>query len=136
MNIFSKLQPVFIVLGAIIGIIIGKFSPFIQRRSSAFIELFLMIMLFFVFLSVDIKDISKSFRNIRFSISALLINFVWTPLFTFILARVFLSEAIDLRIGFIMLLVTPCTDWYLIFTGLAKGNVTLGSSVLPLNLIL
>jgi ACR3 family arsenite efflux pump ArsB len=33
-------------------------------------------------------------------------------------------------------MVTPCTDWYLIFSGLAKGNTTLGSSVLPLNLIL
>lgn len=35
-----------------------------------------------------------------------------------------------------MLMVTPCTDWYLIFTGIAKGNVALSSSILPLNLIL
>jgi ACR3 family arsenite efflux pump ArsB len=35
-----------------------------------------------------------------------------------------------------MLLVTPCTDWYLIFTGIAHGNVPLGASILPLNLIL
>jgi ACR3 family arsenite efflux pump ArsB len=32
--------------------------------------------------------------------------------------------------------VTPCTDWYLVFTGLSKGNVELGMSILPLNLIL
>ena len=35
-----------------------------------------------------------------------------------------------------MLMVTPCTDWYLIFTGTAKGNTPLSASVLPLNLIL
>ena len=35
-----------------------------------------------------------------------------------------------------MLMVTPCTDWYLIFTGIANGNVPLGASILPLNLIL
>jgi ACR3 family arsenite efflux pump ArsB len=35
-----------------------------------------------------------------------------------------------------MLLVTPCTDWYLIFTDISKGNVPLGSSILPVNLIL
>ena len=35
-----------------------------------------------------------------------------------------------------MLLVTPCTDWYLVFTGLADGNVELGMSILPLNLLL
>lgn len=35
-----------------------------------------------------------------------------------------------------MLLVTPCTDWYLIFTEISKGNVALGTAVLPLNLVL
>jgi ACR3 family arsenite efflux pump ArsB len=35
-----------------------------------------------------------------------------------------------------MLMVTPCTDWYLIFTGIANGNTALGASVLPLNLVL
>ncbi|MEX2355850.1 MAG: bile acid:sodium symporter, partial [Thermaerobacterales bacterium] len=39
-----------------------------------------------------------------------------------------------LWIGLIMLLVTPCTDWYLIFTGLARGNVALGTALLPWNL--
>ena len=34
------------------------------------------------------------------------------------------------------LMVTPCTDWYLIFTGIAKGNVALGASILPLNFLL
>jgi ACR3 family arsenite efflux pump ArsB len=47
-----------------------------------------------------------------------------------------MAGQVDLQIGFIMLMVTPCTDWYLIFTGLAGGNVALGSSILPLNLIL
>ena len=35
-----------------------------------------------------------------------------------------------------MLMVTPCTDWYLVFTGIANGNVELGASILPLNLLL
>jgi hypothetical protein len=30
-----------------------------------------------------------------------------------------------------MLMVTPCTDWYLIFTGIAKGNVALSTAILP-----
>ncbi|MDR3165452.1 MAG: bile acid:sodium symporter [Synergistaceae bacterium] len=136
MSIFSKLQPVFIVSAALAGIAVGKLNPFIAEHSSAYIEIFLMIMLFFVFLSVDIGKITRSFRDFRFSLSSLLINFVWTPLFAFALSKFFLSESIDLQIGFIMLMVTPCTDWYLIFTGLAGGNAALGSSVLPLNLIL
>ena len=30
----------------------------------------------------------------------------------------------------------PCTDWYLIFTEIAKGNVALSTAILPVNLIL
>lgn len=35
-----------------------------------------------------------------------------------------------------MLLVTPCTDWYLVFTGLARGDVRLGAALLPWHLVL
>jgi len=38
--------------------------------------------------------------------------------------------------GFVMLMVTPCTDWYLVFTSVAKGNVPLSTAILPTNLIL
>jgi ACR3 family arsenite efflux pump ArsB len=132
----SKFQPFFIVLSAFAGIMIGKLVPFVEQNAGSCIEFFLMAMLFFVFLNVNIKEISKSFSDLRFSSSALLINFVFTPLFTFVLSRMFLSGQIDLQMGFIMLMVTPCTDWYLVFTGAANGNVSLGASILPLNLVL
>jgi ACR3 family arsenite efflux pump ArsB len=111
-------------------------SPFLERNAGSFIEIFLMLMLFFLFLNIEIREISKSFSDLRFSLSALTINFIVTPLFTLLLSKLFLAGQVDLQIGFIMLMVTPCTDWYLIFTGLAKGNVPLGASILPLNLVL
>ena len=46
----------------------------------------------------------------------------------------FLIDHPALWIGFIMLMVTPCTDWYLAFTGIAKG-MCLSTSILPINLI-
>ncbi|MDR0586896.1 MAG: bile acid:sodium symporter, partial [Treponema sp.] len=109
MSFLSKFQPFFIILSAFAGIIIGKFIPFMEQNAGKYIEFFLMSMLFFVFLSVNIKEISKSFSDLRFSVSALLINFIFTPLFAFALSKIFLSKQIDLQIGFIMLMVTPCT---------------------------
>jgi ACR3 family arsenite efflux pump ArsB len=132
----AKLQPLIIIASALAGILLGRFSPSIASRASGLIEIFLMILLFFVFLAVDIREIKRSFSNIRFSLAALAINFIWTPVFAFLLGRLFMAGKIDLQTGFIMLMVTPCTDWYLIFTGMAGGNVSLGSSLLPLNLIL
>lgn len=55
---------------------------------------------------------------------------------SFVLGLVFFGGSVDLRIGLIMLLVTPCTDWYLVFTSVSKGNVHLSSSLLPINLVL
>lgn len=35
-----------------------------------------------------------------------------------------------------MLILTPCTDWYLVFTKMAKGDLASSISLLPINLIL
>jgi ACR3 family arsenite efflux pump ArsB len=136
MGLFTKLQAVFIIFAAFLGIALGKACVKIEQNAGGTVEIFLMAMLFFTFLGVDIKRISGSFKDLRFSVSALLVNFLWTPVFAFLLAKMFFPEQAALQTGFIMLMVTPCTDWYLIFTGLANGNVTLGASILPLNLIL
>ncbi|MDR2521270.1 MAG: bile acid:sodium symporter [Spirochaetaceae bacterium] len=136
MDFWAKLQPVFIVFSAFAGIFIGKSFPGIEQNAGKSVEWFLVLMLFFVFLNVKMREIARSFSDLRFSASALLINFVFTPLYAFALSKVFFAGRIDLQIGFIMLLVTPCTDWYLVFTGTAHGNVPLGASILPLNLVL
>ena len=120
---------------AIIGLVLGSFTAF-GDSSAMWIEPFMMLMLFMVFLSVDLVKVKDSFRNVRFLSSAVLINFVWTPILAYILGLIFFNGSVDLRIGLIMLLVTPCTDWYLVFTGVSKGNVDLSSTLLPINLIL
>jgi ACR3 family arsenite efflux pump ArsB len=117
------------------GLALGFFTAF-GESSAHLIIVFLMSLLFFVFLAIDLRDIKKSFGNVKFAVSSLSINFIWTPLFAFLLGEIFLDISLDLRIGFLMLMVTPCTDWYLVFTGLAKGNVELGAAILPINLIL
>ncbi|MDR3205632.1 MAG: arsenic resistance protein, partial [Candidatus Methanoplasma sp.] len=52
------------------------------------------------------------------------------------LGLLFLGDSLPMRIGFLMLLATPCTDWYLVFTAMTKGNVPLSAAILPLNLVL
>lgn len=51
------------------------------------------------------------------------------------LGAMFLRDQPDLWVGLIMLLVTPCTDWYLVFTSVARGNVALASTQLPWHLV-
>lgn len=95
-----------------------------------------MVMLFGLFLTIDLNELKTSFLNVKFAVSNIVLNFLWTPLFAYGLGYLFLSDQLPIWIGFVMLMVTPCTDWYLVFTGAAKGNVPLSTSVLPVNLVL
>ena len=89
-----------------------------------------------LFLEVPLKDLKNSFKNVKFTSTSLIINFIWTPLLGYFLGVLFLKGNIDILIGFFMLILTPCTDWYLVFTKMAKGNLNLSFSILPINLIL
>ena len=129
------MQPVFIMAAALAGIILGH-AAFFSENMGGMITPFLIVLLFFIFLKVDVKDIAHSFKNVRFSSAVVLINFVWTPIIAALLGYAFLGGSMDMMIGFMMLLVTPCTDWFMVFTGMSKGNLGLSASILPLNLVL
>ncbi|TES57701.1 arsenic resistance protein [Halalkalibacterium halodurans] len=135
MNLFEKLYTLIIFLAVVIGIGIGQIE-LIRVNAESFIVPLLVAMLYITFLQIPIEEIKKAFKNIKFTYTSVIINFVWTPILAWLLAMVFLGDNPALYIGFIMLMVTPCTDWYLIFTGIAKGNIALSTAILPLNLIL
>ncbi|NLP52132.1 MULTISPECIES: arsenic resistance protein [Bacillaceae] len=135
MNLLEKLYTLIIFLAVIIDIGLGQVE-LISENAERFIFPLLVAMLYITFLQIPIEQIKKAFKNIKFTYISVIINFIWTPILAWLLAMAFLGDNPALYIGFIMLMVTPCTDWYLIFTGIAKGNVALSTAILPLNLIL
>ncbi len=135
MDLLEKSEPVLIFGSILLGLILNNVS-FLQQISPSLITIFLVLMLFALFLDTPFSDIKNSFSNIKFTSISLLINFIWTPLFGYFLGNLFLNGYVDLFIGFVMLILTPCTDWYLIFTKMSKGNVALSLSILPINLII
>ena len=135
MNLIEKLEPVILILAIIVGLILSDIE-ILSKNMGNLINLFLCIMIYGLFLEVPLKDLKKSFKNIKFTSTSLIINFIWTPLFGYFLGNLFLNGNIDIFIGFFMLILTPCTDWYLVFTKIAKGDLNLSLSILPINLIL
>ncbi|AJD90407.1 hypothetical protein JMA_10900 [Jeotgalibacillus malaysiensis] len=135
MKWFEKIYT-FLILGAVTaGLILSQIDG-AGNLGEALILPLLALMIYLTFLQIPLKNVKASFKNKVFSTSAVLINFVWTPVFAWLLSIIFFPDQPALAIGLIMLLVTPCTDWYLIFTGVAKGNIALAASILPLNLLL
>ena len=131
----EKLEPIIIFTAIIIGLISSNIH-IISHYSENLINIFLCLMLLGLFLEIPINNIKDSFKNVKFTTTSLIINFLWTPLFGYFLGSLFLNGNVDVLIGFFMLILTPCTDWYLVFTKMAKGDLTLSLSILPINLVL
>ena len=62
-------------------------------------------------------------------------NFIIIPSIGFIIASLFLSGQPLFFTGLLIYFMAPCTDWFLGFTRLAKGNTSLGAVLLPINMI-
>lgn len=135
MNDVNKFQSAILALIIFISILFGQVD-IISIQAAEVVMPALRIMLFLLFVQIPMGDIGKAIKNIKFTGITVAMNFIWTPTLVFILGRIFLANSSDLLIGFVMLMVTPCTDWYLIFISRAKGNRALGASLLPLNFIL
>ncbi len=135
MSLLEKLHTLIVLVAVISGLLAGQVH-IIEVYAENLIVPFLILMLYGLFLAIPLKALKKAFSNAKFAAASIAINFIWTPLLAFGLGAIFLSDHPALWIGFIMLMVTPCTDWYLVFTTMAKGNLSLSAAILPLNLIL
>ncbi len=135
MDLIEKLEPIIIFSAVVIGLIFSNIN-IIAQNCEHLINIFLCLMLYGLFLEVPLTELKDSFKNVKFTSTSLIINFLWTPLFGYFLGSLFLKGNLDIVIGFFMLILTPCTDWYLVFTKMAKGDVKLSLSILPINLIL
>ncbi|MCS7248924.1 MAG: hypothetical protein NZ840_11895 [Anaerolineales bacterium] len=135
MTLIEKAQPFLILAAVWVGIALG-YVPEVAQSAGSLILPLLMLMLTGAFLHVPLRGFVNAFRFRRVAVASLVINFVWTPLFAYLLGWLFLRDQPAVWVGFLMLMVTPCTDWYLVFTGLSKGNLPLSTALLPLNLVL
>jgi arsenite transporter len=135
MTCVEKAQTFVILTAVFVGLVLGQ-VPVVAQNAANFILPLLILMLMGVFLHVPLHDFKNIFQFRGVAIASLVINFVWTPLFAWLLGWLFLSDQPALWVGFLMLMVTPCTDWYLVFTGISKGNLHLSIALLPVNLVL
>lgn len=135
MSFLEKFQSLIILAAVLIGLAMSQITQ-IAAQAGQFILPFLLLMLLGVFIQLPLREIAAAFKHGKVTGLSLLINFVWNPLFAWLLGGIFLRQQPALWLGLIMLMVTPCTDWYLVFTNIARGNVALGTALLPWNLFL
>lgn len=135
MSWLERLQSLLVAAAALIGLALGLLSP-VGAYGEYVIIPALLVMLTAIFFQIESAQIGEIRRAKALVGLSLVLNYLFTPALAWALGAGLLGGQPDLRIGLLLLLVTPCTDWYLVFTALARGHTGIAAALLPVNLIL
>lgn len=132
----DRAQLLILLGGVIVGLAMSRLTPDLTQAGYILIPPALIIVLYCVMVRIPLGEISAALGKIKPTSLVLAINFLLNPALAWVLGAIFLRHHPELWVGLVMYLVTPCTDWYLIFTQLARGDTALGVALVPWNLIL
>ncbi|MFG2041247.1 arsenic resistance protein [Dactylosporangium sp. NPDC048998] len=124
-----------VYLGAIAaGALVGWVAPGAGPGLEHVINPVLGALLYVTFLQVPARDLVRSLRGGRFLTAALVVNFVVVPL---VVAAMFTFLPADqaVRFGVLLVLLCPCVDYVIVFSGLAGGSSGRLLAATPLLLI-
>jgi ACR3 family arsenite transporter len=126
-----------LLLGSIAaGSAIGYSLPSTGQWLSEQIDAMLLALITLLFFSVRFDAIVRALGNLRFITVVLAVNFVLVPLLGYAIATLLLPAYPLFMVGLMIYFMSPCTDWFLGFTRLAKGNVALGTALIPINMVM
>lgn len=94
----------------------------------------LAFMLFVTFLQVPILELKFAFKKINFILALLFSNFIIIPIIVFGLIQ-FLPDNPLLKLGVLIVLLSPCVDYVVTFSHLGKANAKLLLASTPILLI-
>jgi arsenite transporter len=124
-----------IYLAAIlVGLAFGALAPDLGPSLEALLWPVLGLLIYATFVQVPLLHVLDAFRDGRFALAIGVGNFVLVPLLVWGLLQ-WLPEDPALRLGVLLVLLVPCTDWFITFTQLGGGSTDRAIAVTPLNLI-
>lgn len=126
---------VWIYLVAIVaGLGLGSTAPDVAEPFEAMLWPLLGLLLYTTFTQVPVTHLPDAFRDGRFMGAVLAGNFVLVPLVVWGLVA-FLPDDPAIRLGVLLVLLVPCTDWYITFTHLGGGDARRAIAATPVNLL-
>lgn len=117
------------------AVIIGLSAPSFSEQLGAWVTPAIAVLMYAMFLQIPFLDLREGLANKRFIFALLLSNFVLVPLLVWALTRGLTSHPAIL-IGALLVLLTPCIDYVVVFTHIGKGDSKLMLAATPLLLLL
>nr|WP_314844166.1 bile acid:sodium symporter [uncultured Microbacterium sp.] len=105
-----------LALGAVVGIAVPTGAHLFESAVTPT----LIVLLYATFLAVPFRQIGHALTDTRFLAGVLVLNFVLVPIVVFALTR-FIADRQALLVGVLLVLLTPCVDYVIVFSRLAGG---------------
>lgn len=119
----------------LLGLITGLSNPALGPLAEAALWPVLGALLYATFTQIPLTHVRHAFSDPRFLTAAIAGNFVAVPLVVGGLL-LFAPEDPAVRLGILMVLLVPCTDWFIVFTQLGKGDTGHAIAFTPISLLL
>ncbi|WP_109514486.1 arsenic resistance protein [Pseudomonas ovata] len=113
----------------------GLTAPVAAQALSAWVTPAIAVLMYAMFLQIPFLDLRASLSNKRFMAALLMANFVVIPLLVWGLTRGLLDHPAILA-GALLVLLTPCIDYVVVFTHIGKGDSKLMLAATPVLLLL
>ncbi|MCM2365245.1 arsenic resistance protein [Pseudomonas sp. SR18] len=122
-------------LTVLLAAVVGLLAPLSAHTLSVWITPVIAILMYAMFLQIPFLDLRTGLGNKRFLSALLLANFILVPVLVWVLTRG-LAERPALLVGALLVLLTPCIDYVVVFTHIGKGDSRLMLAATPLLLLL
>ncbi len=131
----EKLQVWMYLVAILGGLLVGARSPASDAVFEALLWPVLGCLLYATFTQVPLSRLPEAFQDVRFMAAVLFGNFLVIPGFVWALGQLLPSDP-AIRLGVFLVLLVPCTDWFITFTQLGCGDTKRAIAVTPINLLL
>jgi arsenite transporter len=113
----------------------GLLAPLSANGLGVLVTPAIAVLMYAMFLQIPFLDLRQALGNKRFLSALLLANFILVPLLVWALTRG-LVEHPALLVGVLLVLLTPCIDYVVVFTHIGKGDSRLMLAATPVLLLL
>ncbi|MDE1907941.1 MAG: arsenic resistance protein [Pseudomonas sp.] len=120
-----------VVLAAVVGLL----APSMSQGVAALVTPAIAVLMYAMFLQIPFLDLRQGLGNKHFMAALLLANFILIPLLVWALTRG-LVEHPAILVGALLVLLTPCIDYVVVFTHIGKGDSRLMLAATPILLLL
>jgi ACR3 family arsenite transporter len=119
----------------LLAVVFGLLAPSMAQGVGILVTPAIAVLMYAMFLQIPFLDLRQGLGNKRFMSALLLANFILIPLLVWALTLGLVDHPAIL-IGALLVLLTPCIDYVVVFTHIGKGDSRLMLAATPILLLL